>query len=158
MRDTRAVSVFADSRDPDFRRNLTGGGFAVEFWNRMTTLAPQWDHLDRDGKLGHIHGQAASFLTLADRQSAGIIHVANITVPMHMRGHGIGTAIMRGLAWHADRENWFLTLDPQRHHLFGHDNGLIRYYKGFGFIQNRGRRKHEQSSAGMIRYPVGWVR
>lgn len=158
MPNTATPSVFMDPQSPDFKRQLTGGGIALAFWERVTSLGPQWVSRSNAQKLEWIAAQAAGFLSLGDLSSSGFVHIADLRVPMHMQGHGIGTAIMRGLCWQADYNGWSLTLEPERHRIIGTDQGLVRYYKGFGFIQNRGRKANLHTSAGMLRYPVGWVK
>lgn len=64
-----------------------------------------------------------------------------IEVPKEMRKRGVGTAIMRKLVHIADQYNCVFMLSPDESLGATSRERLRRFYKRFGFIDNKGRHK-----------------
>ncbi len=79
-----------------------------------------------------------------------------IEVPKADRKQGVGTAVMDELINYADQTNKRIILTPgQRDDRHGTTsrNRLVKFYKRFGFIENRGRNKDFTISQSMYRDP-----
>src|SRR5690606_11764278 len=90
--------------------------------------------------------------------SNGNIVLDMIAVPRDRQGQGVGTAAMRDLIAFADRHGRRITLKlGQRDPEFGTTSRsrLERFYRRFGFVPNKGRKKDYSISADMYRDPLG---
>lgn len=86
-------------------------------------------------------------------ESRGVINLSTIKVPQGERNGGKGTRAMELLAAYADRTGQRIALSPSAD--FGSSKlRLIRFYKRFGFVENRGRSKDFTISETMIREPA----
>ena len=71
-------------------------------------------------------------------------------------GQGAGTAAMQNLIDYADQRGLRIELTPAQK---GDPNGttsrgrLVKFYKGLGFVENKGRAKDFSTTAGMVREP-----
>lgn len=81
-----------------------------------------------------------------------------LVVPRGLRKQGLGSEAMRRLGEYADKKHLRILLDPATASpTEGAAQGttsrarLVRFYKRFGFVENKGRRKDFSVSAGMIR-------
>ena len=86
----------------------------------------------------------------------GDLKVNMIAVDRAKQGQGIGTAAMTKIAEYADRIGARIILSPgQRDDGFGTTSRdrLVRFYRRFGFIENKGRNKDFAISEGMYREP-----
>ncbi len=84
------------------------------------------------------------------------IHVLNVIVPKHKRKQGIGTSIMRTINGYADAHGKRVLLnvaDKDDYHGTTSRNRLLRFYKGLGYIHNKGRKKDFTISSHMYRNP-----
>ena len=80
------------------------------------------------------------------------IQLSNIVIKKGFRGQGIGSRFMRDLIDYADRVHKVITLTPTSE--FGSSLGRLKeFYKGFGFVENKGRRKNFEISDSMYRIP-----
>jgi len=85
-----------------------------------------------------------------------VVKLYDIEVPKEQRKRGVGTAIMEALVRFADERNYSIILEPARH---GYEGGttsrarLVRFYKRFGFVENKGRHKDFTLPPGMVRRP-----
>jgi GNAT superfamily N-acetyltransferase len=83
-----------------------------------------------------------------------------IEVPRADRKQGVGTAVMNELVDYADRvgKRIFLTpgLPDDRHGTTSRGR-LVKFYKRFGFVENKGRNKDFTLSPGMYRDPKGSI-
>ena len=85
-----------------------------------------------------------------------VVKLYDIEVPKSQRKRGVGTAIMEAFVRFADERNYGLILEPARH---GYEGGttsrarLVRFYKRFGFVENKGRHKDFTLPPGMLRWP-----
>lgn len=87
-------------------------------------------------------------------ERGNIITLQSIRVPGSMRDKGIGTEIMKALVDHADANGKIIALSPTSD--FGGNLGrLKKFYKGFGFVENKGRNKDFSTKETMIREPKG---
>ncbi len=79
-----------------------------------------------------------------------------IEVPKVDRKQGIGTAVMDELIQYADSNNKRIILTPglrdDRHGTTSRAR-LVKFYKRFGFVENKGRYKDFSISDGMYRDP-----
>lgn len=86
-----------------------------------------------------------------------IISLSMIEVPKAQRKQGVGSAVMQELIKYADRNKKRITLVPgQRDDRHGTTSNarLVRFYKRFGFVDNKGRNKDFTVTAGgMYRDP-----
>jgi len=79
-----------------------------------------------------------------------------IEVPKSNRKQGIGTAVMNDLITYADQQGKRIVLTPglrdDRHGTTSRAR-LVKFYKRFGFVENKGRNKDYSISSGMYREP-----
>ena len=79
-----------------------------------------------------------------------------IEVPKVDRKQGVGTAVMAELIRYADEQGKRIVLTPglpdDRHGTTSRGR-LVKFYKRFGFVENKGRNKDFQISDGMYREP-----
>lgn len=80
--------------------------------------------------------------------------VSKIIVPKGQRGSGVGTKMMTEIVETADREGWPLALTPDSA-FGGSKTRLEKFYRGFGFVPNRGRSKDFTTTETMVREPQG---
>lgn len=73
------------------------------------------------------------------------------------RGQGAGSAYMQKLTDYADRNQKQIALTPSKD-FGGSVSRLRKFYKGFGFVENKGRNKDFTTQESMIRYPQTIVR
>lgn len=88
--------------------------------------------------------------------NSGNLKLQMFEVPKEMRKQGIGTKAMQELVDYADSTGKKLTLSPglpdDRHGTTSRAR-LVKFYKKFGFVENKGRNKDFTISEGMIREP-----
>ncbi len=85
-----------------------------------------------------------------------VITLDMIEVPKADRKQGIGTAVMNELIDYADQTNKRIILTtgkPDDRHGTTSLKRLIKFYKRFGFIENKGRNKDFTISQNMYRDP-----
>lgn len=79
--------------------------------------------------------------------------LSKIEVPKEQRGQGIGRKAMESLVAAADAEGWKIDLTPTDD--FGMSKTrLQKWYKSFGFVDNKGRNKDFTTRESMIRLPA----
>jgi len=82
--------------------------------------------------------------------ASGHLVVGKIVVPREQRGRGIGSAIMQELVAVADRWGVPMALTPDR--TFGGSVSRLReFYRGFGFVPNKGRAMDYTTLETMVR-------
>ena len=81
-----------------------------------------------------------------------IITLSKIVVPEELRGQGMGSKAMKKIIQHADQNNKTIALTPSAD-FGGNKNRLIKFYKQFGFVMNKGRNKNYETQELMIREP-----
>lgn len=79
-----------------------------------------------------------------------------IEVPKADRKQGVGTAVLTDLINYADQQSKRISLTPGLHdatHGTTSRTRLVKFYKRFGFVENKGRNKDFSISDGMYREP-----
>ncbi len=76
-----------------------------------------------------------------------------LEVPKAARKQGVGTAVMTELINYADDTNKRIVLTPETITGTTSQPRLVKFYKRFGFIENKGRNKDFEISSGMYRDP-----
>lgn len=83
----------------------------------------------------------------------GTISVSQIVVPDGQRNAGKGTKFMQELVAYADRTGQRITLSPSAD-FGGNKARLVKFYKRFGFIENKGRSRDFTIRESMFREPT----
>ena len=74
--------------------------------------------------------------------SRGDIKLDSIIIPKHLQNQGIGTQILNEITEFADSKNKRLILSPaQQDKIHGTTSRgrLVKFYKRFGFVENKGK-------------------
>lgn len=95
-------------------------------------------------------------LDLSDTRK-GDLHLSRVVVPMDQRENGTGTKFMTDLIRFADEQGKRITLTPSAD-FGGNKPRLLKFYKRFGFVENKGRNKDFGTMEAMYRDPQGGVR
>ena len=88
--------------------------------------------------------------------SNGTIRISSIIINKASRKSGVGSSVMQDIVNFADQHNYRVTLTPANrddHHGTTSTARLIKFYKKFGFVQNKGRNKDFTISDSMYREP-----
>jgi predicted GNAT family acetyltransferase len=102
------------------------------------------------------HRKAGVTLDISESRNTGALTLSMIKVPEDKRGQGLANKAMRDVIAYADRQNKIIGLTPEVHGTGGLSKAaLTRWYKGFGFVPNKGRNADYSISEAMIRYPSG---
>jgi GNAT superfamily N-acetyltransferase len=86
-------------------------------------------------------------------ESPKAIDLSKIVVPKEMRGQGVGSSVMQDLIDYADQTGKQVRLSPTSD-FGGSPTRLKKFYKEFGFVDNRGRNKDFTTRETMIRNPL----
>lgn len=81
------------------------------------------------------------------------IDLSRIVVPKELRGQGMGSRVMQDLIDYADETGKQVRLSPTSD-FGGSPTRLKKFYKEFGFVENRGRNKDFSTRETMIRKPL----
>ena len=95
-------------------------------------------------------------LFLSDMASRNAIELSSIIVNKDEQGSGTGSKVMQELIAYADANDKIVVLDPgllDKQHGTTSQSRLRKFYKRFGFIDNKGRNKNYEFRNLMIRYP-----
>ena len=95
-------------------------------------------------------------LFLGDMASRNAIELHSIIVNKEEQGQGTGSKVMQELITYADANEKIMVLDPgllDKQHGTTSQSRLRKFYKRFGFIDNKGRNKNYEFRNLMIRYP-----
>ena len=84
---------------------------------------------------------------------SGHLVIHKLAVPLAKRGAGTGSAVMRDVVAEADKRGWPLALTPSIDFGGSSRRRLERFYRRFGFVPNRGRRRDFKTAEAMIRNP-----
>lgn len=82
------------------------------------------------------------------------INLSAIVVKKDFRNQGIGSKVMKDLCDYADSVGKIITLTPASDY-GGNVTRLKTFYKSFGFIENKGKKKDYRISDTMYRLPFG---
>lgn len=89
--------------------------------------------------------------------NGGYLNLSLLVVPRDRRNEGLGSEAMERLIRFADEHNKMVVLKPAQrdpHHGTTSRTRLVKFYKQFGFIENKGRGKDFTLDAGsMYRLP-----
>jgi len=91
-----------------------------------------------------------------DMASRNAIELANIIVKRDAQKRGTGSAVMQEIVDFAEQHGRIIVLDPaiiDKRHGTTSQARLRRFYKRFGFIDNKGRNKDYNFRHLMVRYP-----
>lgn len=82
------------------------------------------------------------------------IEIKNIVV--NSKKNGVGTEVLKEIIKYADNKNKVITLDPEVNRREGttSKNRLIRFYKSFGFVENKGKKIIYELRQDMYRLPI----
>jgi diguanylate cyclase (GGDEF)-like protein len=86
----------------------------------------------------------------------GTLELSNFETDRQVRKEGVGTAAMEKLEAFADENGYKITLTPAIHdpyHGTTSRGRLVKFYKRFGFVENKGRNKDFALPPGMYREP-----
>jgi len=95
-------------------------------------------------------------LWLSNQESRNAIELSSIIVGKENQKSGIGTSVMNDIINFADQHGKIVILDPglrDSAHGTTSKSRLVKFYKRFGFIENKGRNKDYLFRSAMIRYP-----
>jgi hypothetical protein len=81
----------------------------------------------------------------------GVIILSRMVVPKNRRLEGLGTEAMNAITEYADASGQAIGLSPSTDFGATSKARLSRFYKGFGFVPNKGRNKDFTISESMIR-------
>lgn len=144
--DPRQATMFAPNPSPDqaratlFRDDTGTGVLFQPKQQRQASLRSIRDFAEKAGA------------TLDAFESNGRISLSRIVVDE--RGKGTGTEIMRRLTDYADRTGQAIELDPSTDFGASSRARLVRFYKRFGFVENKGRNRDLEVSSDMYRKPT----
>jgi predicted GNAT family acetyltransferase len=82
------------------------------------------------------------------------VYLTGFIVPYTMRGQGVGSSFMNDLIKIADENGWTITLTPSSSY-GGNVTRLKQFYKGFGFVENKGSNRDFSHREDMYRSPQG---
>ncbi len=85
-------------------------------------------------------------------ENGEFVTLSRIVVPKEQRGGGIGSRFMDELTQYADRNGKTIALSPSVD-FGGNMAGLRKFYKRFGFVENKGSAKDFRTKETMIREP-----
>lgn len=81
-----------------------------------------------------------------------IISLNKIIIPEEQRGTGIGSEVMQKIVDYADENQKIISLTPTEDY-GGKKSKLIKFYKKFGFVDNKGKNINYETKDTMIRNP-----
>ena len=125
-------------RHPELKRSL----LLNESADNLTQLCNSWEDRGVD--------------MFAADSNGGDITLHSLIVPKGRRKQGLGTEAMTSLAAYADQhgQRVILTVGQRDdHHGTTSSSRLRKFYKRFGFVENKGRNKDYRISASMYREP-----
>ena len=85
------------------------------------------------------------------------IYLQNIIFPKDARKQGVGTAVMEDLVNYADQVGKRIELTvglKDKYHGTTSRGRLVKFYKRFGFVENKGRNKDYTTRESMYREPI----
>ncbi|QJT28377.1 PLxRFG domain-containing protein [Aeromonas media] len=91
-----------------------------------------------------------SGVTISATEKRGVINLVKISVDESERGNGKGTSAMRDIIGYADRTGQVIALSPSTD-FGGNKSRLVAFYKGLGFVDNKGKNKDFAISESMYR-------
>jgi len=91
-------------------------------------------------------------IKLSITEKKNLIIINKIIVPQADRGKGVGGKILIGIIHKANRKNKTIALTPSKD-FGGSLPRLKKFYKKYGFIENKGKNKDYEISESMYKLP-----
>lgn len=110
---------------------------------------------DQAGKLDEVRKQwddAGIESNISEKNNT--ITLSQIVVPKTERGAGKGSAAVQALVDYADQTGQRIVLTPSTDFGASSKKRLVKFYKRFGFVENKGRNKDFTTMESMIRVPT----
>ncbi|MCZ7478855.1 GNAT family N-acetyltransferase [Micromonospora sp. WMMC273] len=139
----------SDPDSPEYPEYVSSGQKAADLYTDLSSPPDPTD--DDQWWIDHLTGASREVLLLVREPAAVYVAVQTVCVPEAERGYGIGTAVMRAVTERADARGWTLTLP------YGFDvesPDLAGWYRGWGFVPNRGARRDPATDGVMYRKAV----
>ena len=95
----------------------------------------------------------ADGLTIAAKELGNVITLDKVVVDEGARGKGMGTSFMKSLIAYADESGKTIALSPSTDFGATSVGRLKKFYKRFGFVENKGRNADFELSESMYRLP-----
>lgn len=111
--------------------------FSKNLKENLNSVKKEWENLDIDFHISEV---------------GDYIKLNKIIVPENMRNNGIGKKAMEILLKYADENNKIISLTPDES-FGGKLSKLKKFYKNFGFIENKGKNKVFSTMDSFIRFP-----
>lgn len=113
---------------------------AFDIWEQLTKLVNMWKKKGVD---------------ISISAPGKMISLDKIKIDKDKRGEGLGTMAMKNISALGDVNNRIIVLTPSTD--FGATSvaRLKKFYKQFGFVENKGRNKDYEISDSMYRLPRG---
>ena len=120
----------------------------------MQQLMENWKKFINEGRVAEIDaiGQELGIEIRVYEYPEGILTLSKIVVPEELRDQGIGSKAMERIIKYADDNGKIIALTPDDA-FGGSKTRLIKFYKRFGFVMNKGRNKNYSTRELMIRKP-----
>ena len=119
----------------------------------MKLLMEQWRGFLKEGKHPELDAIAQELgIEIKVYEQGGILTLSKIVVPEELRGQGMGSKAMKKIIQYADDNKNIIALTPDDA-FGGSKTRLIKFYKRFGFVMNKGRNKNYSTQELMIRDP-----
>lgn len=83
------------------------------------------------------------------------LNLSSIKVDKDKRGQGLGSVVMKEILDFAQKHNFRVTLTPSKDLGATSVGRLVKFYRSFGFVPNKGRNKDFRISDTMIWNPKG---
>ena len=147
-------------KDKEYEYTIPNSAYALDNFEKRVKGSSRVKFSERIGPtLESIKAKYAGRIDtiFVHERSDGDIHLASVIVSKGNRQQGIGSEFMADLVAYADANGKRVVLSPgqpdDRHGTTSRAR-LVRFYKRFGFIENKGRNKDYQISEGMYRAPA----
>lgn len=135
------VQQFADTYKLGFSGQTTADGM-YDQGGGLADVRQQWADMGIDNYIS---------------EKNGVIDLSQIIVQKAERGKGVGTKAMQAIIEYADRTGQRIELTPDTSFGASSVSRLTKFYKQFGFKENKGRSKDFTTRAAMIRESRGTV-
>lgn len=121
---------------------------------KISEVMKNWRSYLAEGKIPEIDaiGQELGVEIRIYEYPNGILELSKIVVPEESRGKGLGSVAMEKIIKYADDNDKIIALTPDDA-FGGSKTRLIKFYKRFGFVMNKGRNKNYSTRELMIRNP-----
>lgn len=128
---------------------FAGDKAVAEYYKKALTK-----NLDKRTLKDLVYPWEQSGVDVSISENKGTLTLSRIVVPKGERGKGVGTGFMKDLANYADDTGQTIRLSPATDFGATSKDRLKKFYKRFGFVENKGRNKDFTSMESMYRVPV----